>query len=103
MKWLDLVKFLVPLVLPLVLKKNGAALTPYVMQGITDAEALAGAKGAAKLQHAVTVAMDGVHGANAALGKTLIDPDLSLTALEGATSTAVDIINLVHRAQASEP
>ena len=99
MKWLDVLKAILPVVLPLVNPALGLA-APLILHGITEAEQMKGASGQQKLAHAVNIVNTGVAATNQAAGKQIIDPVVVNQTANDAISTAVDITNLVSKKSA---
>lgn len=99
MNWLSILKTVVTVVLPMIHPKLNAV-APLILQGITEAEQLKGASGQEKLQHVVDLVNTTVAGVNAATGKQIIDPVAVNATAASAISTAVDVTNLIHSAQA---
>lgn len=98
MNWKDILKVVVTVVLPMVNPKL-AAVSPLIIQGITEAEDLSNASGQAKLQHVVDLVNTGAASVNVVSGKQLIDPVAVNATAASTISTIVDVTNLIHSAQ----
>lgn len=80
-KFFDIARMILPLLGFLV--PGAAPILPYILDGITAAEAIPGASGADKKAHALQVVSDGAAAVTAS-GKLTIDPAAAV-----ATATAV--------------
>lgn len=95
-KWLALAKVLGPIILTTV-KPELAPITGTITDAITEAEQIPGAKGADKLQHVKNIAIGAAGAVNTARGKEVIDVKTLNTAVESATNTVVEVVNLLHK------
>ena len=102
MKWLELIKLLVPIIIPVVSPKL-APLAPVIATGINEAEQLPGASGQDKLNHVINLATTTATGINAATGKTVVDPQHVTDAAASVISTIVDVANIIHDATPTTP
>ncbi len=100
MKWLELIKFLTPIILSAINPHLGQAANSIV-QGIAEAEQIKGASSQDKLNHAVNITNSAVAAINAGTGKTLIDPVIVNAAAGHAISTIVDVTNLLAKSPAN--
>ncbi len=93
--WLQLLAQLGPIVLaatPL------SALAPAVVAGIAAAEGLPGATGPQKKEIVKQIVSAAAQGANAQVGRTIIDPALAVDSASHVIDTIVNITNIVHQA-----
>lgn len=97
MNWLELVKFLAPIILSRINPHLGQVSTSIVT-GITEAEAMNNASSEEKLGHAVNITNAAVAAINAGTGKKLINPEVVNDTAGSAISTIVDVVNRIHRA-----
>lgn len=96
MNWLDLVKLIAPIVVAATVP-HGAVLGPLIATGISDAEQLAGAKGAEKKAHVLELVTDGVIAINTAKGIDVFDPAAVGVAADRAIDDTIEIVNLISR------
>lgn len=96
-KWLSLVKIVAPLVVAAVPGgEKVAPFLPVLIQGIADAEQLAGAVGAEKKTHVIALVQDGVAAANLAKPNSVDEIDTIATASH-VIDAVVGVTNLVAR------
>ena len=96
MKWLDILKVVTTVILPLIHPKL-ASLSPLIIEGISEAESIPNASGPDKLKHVVDLVNTGVMGVNIAAGKEIVDPTI-VNAISGkAISTIVDVTNIISK------
>lgn len=100
MNWLDLVKFLAPIILAKINPHLGQV-SDSIVHGITEASQIKGATGEQKLAHAVNITNDAVASINAATGKELINPTIVNDAAGHAISTIVDVAKLIQKSPAN--
>lgn len=98
-KWFDFVKSFAPIVVALTVP-SGAVLAPLIVQGIVEAEGLAGATGVQKKAHVLALVALSVLAVNTAKGSEVLDPLVVHAAAESAIDTTIAVVNLVHRADA---
>ncbi len=99
MNWLAILKTVVTVVLPMVHPKL-AAVSPLILQGITEAETIhSNSSSNEKLASVVDLVNTGVLAVNSAAGKQIIDPGVVSTSAADAISLAVDVTNMIHRNQ----
>jgi hypothetical protein len=95
-KWLALVKTLAPIILTSV-KPELAPIAGQITDAITEAEAIKGASGSAKLQHVKNIALSAANSINTAKGKEVISVSDLNSAIDAGVSTTVQAINLIHK------
>lgn len=91
--WKELVSIIAPLVLS---KTKLAPIVPYIAPAIAEAEGLI-LPGPQKLNHAVNAAQLAFAAVNAQKGHTVINTDLTATAIAKGISAVVDATNAVHK------
>ncbi len=94
MKWLDLVKNLAPFILAAV-PGVPAVLIPAIVHGITIAELIPGASGAAKKAAVIDLVSTGLQTANAVKPGT-IDEAATVAAVSNGIDATVNAVNAVH-------
>jgi hypothetical protein len=95
-KWLALVRTLAPIILTSV-KPELAPIADQITSAITEAEAIKGANGSAKLQHVKNIATNAINSLNVAKGKEILNTNDVNNAVDTAVSTVVQAINLIHK------
>lgn len=98
--WLQIALRFAPMILssiPQTQKIAGA-----VGDGIIIAESMPGASGADKKSAVMQMAANSITSVNAAAGKVVLDPQVTLAAASSAIDTTISVINLVHDAHASD-
>ena len=100
MNWLDLVKFLAPMIL-VEINPHLAQVSDSIIHGISEAQAMSGATNEQKLNHAVNITNDAVKAINASTGIQRIDPVVVNEAAGHAISTIVDVAKLIHKSPAN--
>ncbi len=100
MNWLDLVKFLAPIILSKINPHLGQV-SDSIVTGISEASLIKGATGEQKLAHAVNITNAAVAAINAGTGKELINPTIINEAAGHAISTIVDVTKLIHKSPAN--
>lgn len=75
-----------------------AKLVPFVVNGITEAEAMSGASGKDKLAHAVAITKEGIAAANAVRPGT-INENAAHQVIESGISAVVDSVNVFKNAK----
>lgn len=100
MNWLDLVKFLAPIILSKINPHLGQV-SDSIITGISEGEAMRNASSNDKLVHAVNITNAAVAAINAGTGKELINPTIVNNAAGHAISTIVDVVNLIHKSPAN--
>lgn len=85
MKWYQVFQFILPLVAQFFPKV--IPLVPYIQQGVTEAQAIAGASNADKLAHLTNVVKDGA-AAITLSGVAKVDPTDAANILNSAVSVA---------------
>lgn len=101
MRWLELIKLIVPIVIPIVNPKL-APLAPVIANGIAEAEQVPGASGAEKLQHVTNLATTAAQGINAVAPGTVDEQHVNET-VQAAIGTIVGVTNILHKNQAPTP
>jgi hypothetical protein len=94
MKWYQVFQFVLPLVAQFFPKI--IPLVPYIQQGVTEAQAIAGASNADKLEHLTNVVKDGA-AAISLTGTVTIDPNEAANVLNSAVSV-VDSFHAILKA-----
>lgn len=101
--FIGLLKTFGPAVLSALVPGVGGMLAPLVAAAIQSAEELQGATGPEKKAHALELVEAGAAAANVVAKKMLIDPGQARAIADPAIDTAVQVINVVHAAQAKQP
>jgi len=96
MNWLDLVKFLAPIIL-VKINPHLAQVSDSIIKGISEASQMSNASGEDKLKHAVNITNDAVNAINSATGIQRIDPVVVSDSAAHAISLIVDITKLIHK------
>ena len=94
MPWLQLVKVLAPIIIPLVAPK-AVPVVPYIAHGIAKAEELTGT-GPDKLRIAREIIDAGIRATNQ-LMPGAIDHEAATATLDHGISTVIAVANLLHR------
>lgn len=96
MKWRDIVRIVVPVVLSLIpAGRQYTALIPVIVNGIDEAEAIKGASGADKKQHVLNLVANAVDAINGAAGKTVLGATAAQVVAGNLIDAAVSVVNLV--------
>lgn len=93
-KWLSLIELILPIVLRAIKVPHADTISPLVVHGIQEAEAMKGQSGAEKLAYAVNIMNIGIDGANASGAK--IDKAAVNSVVSDGISTAVGVVNLIN-------
>lgn len=100
---LGLLKTFGPILLSTLVPGAGGLLAPIIAGAIQSAEELHNASGPEKKAHALELVEAGAAAANVVAKKTLIEPAQARAIADPAIDTAVQVINVVHAAQAAQP
>lgn len=95
--WKAILHLAVPIICAVV--PAAAPLAPFIIAGISEAEAIKGASSAEKKAHALNIITAGATATNVAAGKVVIDPMLVTATASQAIDTAVGVTNLIHKNQ----
>lgn len=100
MNWLDLVKFLAPIILAKINPHLGQV-SDSIIHGISEASKLKDASNEDKLKHAVNITNDAVSAINVSTGIQRIDPTVVNDVAGHAISLIVDVTKMIHKSSAN--